>query len=434
MNGSRSKIPLGRFTQLSSDNALPLLLDGSQNGRAKYKTNLLRLSMPESLEISLIQTESHEGVRRTLRLHRTGTTSDGDLVFFFDLIGDNTATPPQVLDGFVFGVIFIAMQLGHPVRVHGRLSRSAVFNLAEYQSAWACWRPKKYRRVEILPDEIIDLPAFTHPPRAISAFSGGVDGTLTAIRHKHKLLGNASYPLTDVMLVHGFDVPLSRPGSFDLLLRRIHPVVDELGLGMKLIRTNLKEASSQSWEDSFAAQLAACLHNYSNEFNYALMGSGEPYSSILFPWGSTPITDHLLSGDQMRLVLDGTAYNRTEKLAIIAAYPTVLKTLKVCWEGDDPARNCGRCEKCIRTKMNLLAIGIGNAPCFEEPLNPSQITDMNIRNRIQLSELKAILQYSQNHHVQGAWIDLLKKRVDAYGKRPSLLNRLLLKIGIQPGK
>ena len=70
-------------------------------------------------------------------------------------------------------------------------------------------------------------------------------------------MGNGSYLLTDVLLVHGFDVPLGKPESFDLLLRRVRPLVDELGLGMKVIRTNLKEASGQDWEDSFGAQLAA---------------------------------------------------------------------------------------------------------------------------------------------------------------------------------
>jgi hypothetical protein len=380
--------------------------------------------MPEALEISLAQEAGKEGLRRILRLHKTGTSREDDQEFFFDLIGDMTSPTPLVLDGFVFGVIFIAMQLGRPVKVHGRLSRTACFNLAEFQSAWACWKPEKYQRVDIVPDEIIDLPAPEHAPRAISAFSGGVDGTFTAIRHKHKLLGNGSYPLTDVMLLHGFDVPLGKPEAFDLLLQRIRPLVDELGLGMKVIRTNLKEASGQYWEDSFGVQLAACLHNYSHDFNYALMGSGEPYSNIFYPWGSTPATDYLMSGDQMQLVLDGCAYTRTEKIETLRHYPTALKTFKVCWEGSNQERNCGVCEKCIRTKLNLLAVGVSDAPCFDEELDPELILKIRLINDAQLLELKTIYSYVEKRKIAGLWVDNLKRRIDWYINRNNKRSRV----------
>jgi hypothetical protein len=380
--------------------------------------------MPEALEISLTQETGKQGLRRTLRLHKTGTSRDDDQAFFFDLIGDTTSPAPLVLDGFVFGIILIAMQLGRPVKVHGRLSRTACFNLAEFQSAWACWKPEKYQRVDIVPDEIIDLPAPEHAPRAISAFSGGVDGTFTAIRHKHKLLGNGSYPLTDVMLLHGFDVPLGKPEAFDLLLQRIRPLVDELGLGMKVIRTNLKEASGQYWEDSFGVQLAACLHNYSHDFNYALMGSGEPYSNIFYPWGSTPATDYLMSGDQMQLVLDGCAYTRTEKIETLRHYPTALKTFKVCWEGSNQERNCGVCEKCIRTKLNLLAVGVSDAPCFDEELDPELILKIRLINDAQLLELKTIYSYVEKRKIAGLWVDNLKRRIDWYINRNNKRSRV----------
>ncbi len=370
--------------------------------------------MSDALEISLTQHQAEAGLRRTLRLHKTGAPRSADQEFHFDLICDTTSPEPQVLDGFVFGVIFIAMQLGRPVKVHGSLSRTACFNLAEFQSAWTCWRPEKYQRVDIVPDQIADIHPLQHPPRAISAFSGGVDGTFTAIRHRHKLLGNGSYPLTDVLLVHGFDVPLAKPQAFDLLVQRIRPLIDELGLGMKMIRTNLKEASGQYWEDSFGVQLAACLHNYGHDFRYALMGSGEPYSNIFYPWGSTPATDYLMSGDQTQLVLDGSAYTRTEKIELLRNHPTALRTLKVCWEGSNEERNCGVCEKCTRTKLNLMAVGVPNAPCFDEPLDTNQILNIRLINDAQLLELQTIYDYVVERGIDGPWVQNLRRRMDAY--------------------
>lgn len=388
--------------------------------------------MSEYLELTVKQEPINDGLRRTVRLHKTGADEKEDLSLFFDLIGDTESPAPRALDGFLFGIIFFAMEYGRPLRVHGAVSRSALLNISEFQSAWVCWRPSKYKKIEIIPDEIVDFPTGAHAPRAVSAFSGGVDGTFTAIRHKLLQLGNASYPLTDVLFVHGFDVPLGKPETFDLLLQRVRPLIDELGLKVRIVRTNLKEAAGQYWEDSFGAQLAACLHNYSHCFDYALMGSGEPYTNIFYPWGSTPATDYLMSGDQMRLVLDGSAYTRTEKMQTLRQYPTALKTLKVCWEGAAQDRNCGVCEKCIRTKLNLLAVGVSDAPCFDQPLELEQIQKIRLINDAQLLELRTIQDFVKGHGVDGPWVSYLDRRISTYldskKKKKTRLERIVQKV------
>ncbi len=51
----------------------------------------------------------------------------------------------------------------------------------------------------------------------------------------------------------------------------------------------------------------------------------------------------------MRLVHDGAGYSRTEKVGFVAQHPVATKALKVCWQGKERGRNCGVCEKCVRT-------------------------------------------------------------------------------------
>jgi hypothetical protein len=349
--------------------------------------------MAQVIDLSIHQEQTYTGIRRTLKVD----SDKFNITLYFDLVGCFDALEPEVLDGFVFGIIFLAMETGYPLRVHGKLSLSALYNLAEFQRAWACWLPERYSTVEIIPDSIEDLTTKPKPNCAISAFSGGVDSTFTAIRHGRQQLGNASYPLKDVILVHGFDVPLNREESFAKLFQRLNPLIEELGLGFKIIRTNLKEASGQDWEHSHGAQLAACLHNFAHEYRYAIIASTYPYNLLHYPWGSTPITDHLLSGDQMRIIHDGASYSRTEKLAEIAKHPTALKTLKVCWEGPNPEENCGLCEKCLRTKLNFLALGIDNPSCFDNSFNLQDITKISIRNQGQFNDLKSILICLERH-------------------------------------
>ena len=79
-----------------------------------------------------------------------------------------------------------------------------------------------------------------------------------------------------------------------------------------------------------------------------------------------------------QVVTDGSGFGRTDKVEMLAPYPAVLAAIKVCWEGDDPGKNCGVCEKCVMTRLNFLAAGIRNAPCFDTPLTPELIA--NLRN------------------------------------------------------
>jgi hypothetical protein len=109
----------------------------------------------------------------------------------------------------------------------------------------------------------------------------------------------------------------------------------------------------------------------------------------------------------MQLVLDGAAYCRTKKCALVARYPLVLSSLQVCWEGVDRAHNCEVCEKCIRTKMNLMAVGIDAPPCFSSPLAMDDIGTLRAKNAVQLGELKSILSYADQHGVRAEWVNRL---------------------------
>src|SRR5262249_59102310 len=54
-------------------------------------------------------------------------------------------------------------------------------------------------------------------------------------------------------------------------------------------------------------------------------------------------------------------------------------SLRVCWENPDGAYNCGRCEKCLRTMINLLIAGaLDRCPTFPLPLDPVRVADLDI--------------------------------------------------------
>jgi hypothetical protein len=363
------------------------------------------------MDLFLSQKPNPDGTRRTLRL--VSLAAAPDIEIFFDLIGE-APPPPRVLDGFVVGAIFHAMRVGQPLRVHGPMTKESLCNLSTFQDAWVRWKPHLYRKIEIIPSAIV-TPEVSGERRAIAAFSGGVDSVFTTLRHNRGQLGNASFLLRDsVLMVHGFDVSLDNPASFEALKDRTAPLLQECGLKLKVIKTNLKTQLLQVWEDSFMAQLACCLHNYSHDFYYALVGSSEPYDGLILPWGSNPTTDYLLSGGAMRLVHDGAGFSRTEKVAYIANDPTASRALKVCWEGKEAHKNCGVCEKCIRTQANFLAVGVARPACFDAPLDPRHIRNIRLRSAPQCAELESIIAYAKAKGLKGEWLKQLQAQVKIF--------------------
>ena len=333
---------------------------------------------------------------------------------FFFHFPDRVLPDPAVLDGPLFSVMMIASQIGIPrLRVRGPLSVQALRNARIYMEAWRCMLPRNYRVVEIVPDRVVTAP-LSGEGKAVSAFSGGLDATFLALRHAGKMLGPASYDLTGAVMIHGFDVNWRDTEAFDRLRRRVAPLLDKLNLELITVRTNAKCPSRfqpQKWEYTFAAQVAGVLHNLSHQFDYALIGSSEPYDALMPTCGSNPTTDYLLSGGAMQIVHEGAAYQRTEKAAIVARDQVALKTLKVCWEGEQQDRNCGACEKCVRTRLNFLAVGAKDPPCFDTPFEEALIDSILPANSFALAELRGIVAYADRRGLKGAWLDRLKARI-----------------------
>jgi len=200
--------------------------------------------------------------------------------------------------------------------------------------------------------------------------------------------------------------------TFNRLLERVNPFLQAHNLVALIAYTDIRKYELQNWEHSFAAQLAGILHLYHKNFSYALIGSSEPYNALLFPWGSTPATDYLLSGSAMDIVHEGAGYSRTQKAATVASDVHAQKTLKVCWEGADQASNCGVCEKCVRTQLNFLAAGYDRLACFPHPADEIDISRINTRNSVQTNELRSIVEYCDKNDISEVWVENLRARVE----------------------
>jgi hypothetical protein len=206
-----------------------------------------------------------------------------------------------------------------------------------------------------------------------------------------------------------------------------------------VVKTNWRQVVSEDWEQDFGAGLAACLSLFASVASIGLMGSDEDYAHFVLPWGSNPITNHLLSSGSFRLVTEGGGLTRTQKVAAISKVPAVAERLRVCWQGPQTGHNCGVCEKCMRTKLNFLAVGgeiplsLGGAPGFRD------ILGIRARNKVQVSYLVDIAEHARRTGVSKGTrvalrLTLFKNQAMNVARRSKWLKQWLKRMAVDPAR
>lgn len=315
---------------------------------------------PQPLDVS------NEGQRRTCLIKENianGESIEKELWFIYP--SDIPMPKYDNCDSYLLASLLMAMKLEADIYIHGNVSKELLANLTEFQHVWKRWYPELYFLVEIKVDHIRENEV--RVDGAVSAFSGGADAQFTAYRHAKEKAGYSTQSLRAGVFVHGFDIPIDDTESFSGAAKKAAESLGDLDLTLLMVKTNIRKVLPINWEHHCGAALASVLCGLKNYAGIGLIGSSDTYERLP-PWGSHPMTDPLLSSGSFRVIHDGSGFTRTDKLKVIADWPLGIQNLRVCWEGDQLDRNCGSCEKCVRTRMNFLVAGIVNPSCFDTPL------------------------------------------------------------------
>jgi len=322
-------------------------------------------------------------------------------------------------DPFVVATLLMAMSQSTDLVVHGEVSPSLLQNLAEFQAAWTCWCPGKYQSIAILAEVEREQPQ-SNISKAISAFSGGVDSCFTAFRHRKADSGRVQRPLKAGLMVHWIGRPLKQQQVFNLTTQKSKAMLNSLGMELIPMATNFREVMPHNWDDFHGSAIASCLMLLQLGYTTGLIASSDPYNALNLPYGSNPITDPLLSSNAFQIVHDGAAFSRIQKIREIACWREALDSLMVCWEGSQADRNCGRCEKCIRTILGFRVMGIALPACFEQDVTNEQILSINAVKKSQLIELYPILEAAKAANISESWVTALEKAIQRNQRRAVL--------------
>jgi hypothetical protein len=323
-------------------------------------------------------------------------------------------TDPGRGDHALVSILFRAMERGKDIIVEGEVSPKLLEGLETLQSIWQRWKPQRYRTVAIRAEEESELTPIVPNRPALCAFSGGVDGAFSFFRHYLGLAGRNTCRPGAAMLVHGMDIPLERKDFFLGAAQRAERMLSGTGVPLLLVCSSTRNLK-MDWENSFGLQLFSCFLLFQKHFAWAINGSGEPYETLVLPWGSTPVTDPLCATAAMQLIIDGCSFDRTEKVRWLVNNTKITQELRVCWAGKQLDRNCGVCEKCIRTMLNFWALGADIPEVFPSKLNQILVKSLRPKNEIQLRELLAIKKHAEKfHHKNDPILESLKNIIFKY--------------------
>jgi hypothetical protein len=330
-------------------------------------------------------------------------------------------------DPFVVGSIYLLMQAGHSVQVHGQVSPSLLQNLDEYMAARTLWRTE-LSRVEIRADLEKEPAPGQKGHEAVVAYSGGVDSSFTVYRHSR---GKVRVPrrVVNGVMVRGFDIPLADGEEFLRALERSRRMLQSLGLGLIPMATNYRIiVPDHDYSHSWGAAVASCLMVLGGRFSTALLSQSVAFDDLLdLDWGCNPLADHLMSSASFEVIPDGAEVSRIGKISVLNEWEEFRQYARVCWQAPERDRNCCSCEKCIRTILGFRVLGLPLPPCFEEDVSIEQILAMDhLTDKAMATWYDSLLEIASRRGVDEPWTRALAERLRRNRKmRRSRIRRYL---------
>ncbi|MBL4567995.1 MAG: hypothetical protein JKY85_08360 [Porticoccus sp.] len=291
--------------------------------------------MSDNLIISKIQLKTENG------FNELSGFLDDDYIYF--------RTPEKFqlylsAEWFVGVALLEAMASNRSIEVDSQVCISAQLlkQLKEVQAVFTCWNPDLHT-VDILGKASIEDRSYS---AVGSFFSAGVDSSHTLIRHMDSI--------SHLIMLRVFDMGDDQE-SWDQRISEQTAFAASLGKSLVPVESNARD-----WLDDkqiawgFAHGLLLSAAGTALGLKSLYIGSSHTYDN-LFPWGSHVLTDPMWSTESTKVVHDGAAYRRPEKIRKILEYPDVANNLQVCW--NNIHQNCGTCPKCIRSMAALYLMG-----------------------------------------------------------------------------
>jgi len=267
------------------------------------------------------------------------------------------------------------------LRVEARACPMLVEGLHTAHAWWASWGGIRTEMPSIETPKRSGRAAPASARRGVAFLSGGVDGLHMLMRNHRLYRRDDPAYIQDAIFIHGFDIGKRANDPEDeryrIALRHLEPIVAEAGLRLIRCRTNLRHLPSKPdfwYLRHNGAALAAVGHAAVRGSAFLFIGASHDVANPV-PIGSHPAVDGLFSSQRVTVVHDGARYPRFQKVRELTSWPAALAALRVCPRRPGKQLNCRVCEKCLRTRLELLAAGVEETAALGLSLTPIELWD-----------------------------------------------------------
>ncbi|MEN3971608.1 hypothetical protein WJS89_02890 [Sphingomicrobium sp. XHP0235] len=288
---------------------------------------------------------------------------------------------PQNGDWTLFAALPYAMLRGARLQIDMPVSREAASNATRFSEYFAQRFPG-HREVSI------EARAFTDPPPISNevgmCYSGGVDASFALLEaQRQPMLREPDW----LLFLQGYDYALD-DRNYQAVLAHLRVTT---ALPVRSVRTNWKQSVDAERFGLYHTQgLAAVLHLFAPQLAQIAADFTFEEDANELAYGSNGTLNRLLSGSATRIEPVGERATRVEKVEALVRNGR-SKDLFVCYHVREGATNCGRCNKCKRTQLQIEAVGGGASDYIRARLSAGDLWSIRIGGFLERHFLKQTL-------------------------------------------
>lgn len=274
---------------------------------------------------------------------------------------------------FAAALLIPSMKLHQDLVIEGSISEKLQQGMYRIMQTMVGW-DLGYQPIRIIADRV--TPDDFVPSKNASFFSGGVDSFYTYLHHQEE----EGKKIDCFVLANGFDISLDNPRLWDLACRTVDDVARSEGVEVIKVESNIRTLIEpvEIWDFTHGGCLVALGLALRRELRDVYIPSSLALGQLL-PWGSHPELDPQWSTETLHFHHDGAETLRVNKVKFMAHNPLVLKNLRVCYLNEKDKFNCGVCDKCLRTMINLRVAGaLHKSETFPQQLDREVIAKLKV--------------------------------------------------------
>lgn len=294
--------------------------------------------------------------KNKVRLNAEITIGDTQQVMYYEM--DEKYEKYLVIeksDSFVVGLLPLALSKGYSIQSKAPVSEKLVYQIQHHLLPGL----HKYGEMPSIRLEAETTSEKWNTEKAVgTGFSGGVDSFYTVASH-------SDLPTKDFQVTHLTFLNVGSHGDFggtearSLFYRRSQlakDFVNSFDMELILIDSNISEFVNMTYVNSHTFRSLAAVLTLQKLFHVYYYSSGYELNHFEITKEDTAAYDllnmHTLATEDLSFYSTGATSTRLEKVQYISSYEPSYAFLNVCQVSGE---NCGTCEKCRRTMLELYA-------------------------------------------------------------------------------